>query len=393
MNLTDIINNTNTYIGDISTDRLTDADRFAAMTEATAWLLEELGNEHMVDRVDIEYLPTVTWYKMDNLTPYLLTAGQLRFKNEEDHITDFTRIEARDLALMSKNRTAYTIERFNSDSYLGITIPNSTKYPHLDLIPFNKDDGLTYTGTNTTNIIEEDDAVRFDMLTDGVAATGLTTTSSPFNIDSFSVDGVLIVEVEIPDITDVTSITIKFGTDLSTDYYSGTVAQDINGNTLVEGVNTVKVNWADLILIGTPDLTAMTKWSVNINHEVTKPAVEGFKISDLRIASPVMLTFKYIFYRVGKTAAGADIIEFTSATDVPFFIDRYPQYRFAVAHKAAGTLFRSLQLKEEAYAEDREATQALKRFRKNFSAERDTASSTFKPAGVRFNRRQVRRRI
>ena len=66
MNLSDILKNTNTYIGDSSTDRVSDSDRWMAATEATAWLLEELGNEHMVDRADIEFLPTVTWYKMDN---------------------------------------------------------------------------------------------------------------------------------------------------------------------------------------------------------------------------------------------------------------------------------------------------------------------------------------
>ncbi len=392
MTLTDILTNINTYIGDSSTDRVSDADRYQAATEATAWLLEELGNEHMVDRAEIEYLPTVTWYKMDNLTPYLLTAGQLRFKEEDDHKEDFTRVESRDLARMTKNRQAYAIERFNDDSYLGIVIPDTGKYPHLDLVPFALGDNLTYTGVNAENILAEPDAIRFDMTATGVTATGLTTTTSAINISDYVEFGSLIVEIEIPDLTDVTSVTVRFGDNLTTDYYSGTVAQDVNGNTLIEGVNTLKIPWANLIKVGTPDDTAVTAWSVTINHLSSKPAVDNFRISDLRIATPVPLTFKYIFYRVGKNSSGTDIIEFGAGSDVPFFSDRYPQYKFAVAHKAAGILYRSLQLFDNARAEDREAVQALVRFRKNFSGERDMASSTFKPAGINFRSRRLIKR-
>lgn len=392
MNLSDILTNVNTFIGDTSTDRVSDIDRFLAATEATAWLLEELGNEHMVDRAEIEYLPTVTWYKMDDLTPYLLTAGQLRYKSDEFYNNDFTRIDARDLASMPKNRQAYALEQFNGDSYLGITIPDNPAYPQMELVPFDETDSLTYTGINATNILKENDDVRFDMQNSGQTAVGLSTTTAPQNISDFVNDSTIVVDVEIPDITSVTSVTLKFGTNLTTAYYSGTVNQDVNGNALIAGVNTIKIPWSSLILIGTPDLTVITLWSLQVNYVNTKPLVSKFKFSDLRIVQPIPLTFKYIFYRVGKNASGTDLIEFTNTTDVPFFIKRYPQYRFAVAHKAAGIIFRSLTLFDSAVAEDTEARSALKRYRKNFSAERDTASSTFKPAGVSFRTRRIIRR-
>lgn len=393
MNLTDILNNTNTYIGDSSTDRLSDTERYQAATEATAWLLEELGNEHMVDRAEIEFLPTVTWYKMDSLTPYLLTAGQIRFKEEDDHKDDFTRLEARDLAQTNKNKFAYAIERFDGDSYLGINIPLSSKYPHSDLIAMDKNDGLTYTGINATNITGEANAIRWDMAATGPTVSGLSTVSDSISISTYENLGVFIFEIEIPDISDVTSVSLKFGDNLTTDYYLGTVTQDVNGNPLIAGVNTIKVKWEDLTLVGTPDLDAVVAWSILINHDTGKAVAEGFKFSDLRIANPVYLNFKYIFYRVGKDASDADLIEFSAGTDIPFFIDRYPQYRFAVAHKTASILYRSLRLFEEAKGEDTEAIISLRRFRKNFSAERDTGSSAFKVAGVSFrNRRVIRRR-
>lgn len=392
MNLSDVLNNINTYIGDSSTDRVSDADRYQAATEATAWLLEELGNEHMVDRAEIEYLPTVLWYKMDNLTPYLLTAGQLRYKDSDVTTNDFTRVEARDLASMTRNRQAYAIERFNGSSYLGITIPDDPSYPQLELLPFNDSDSYTYTGINAENILKERDDVRFDMQAGALTATGLSTTTGAINVFDFKDDGTFIVDVEIPDITDVTSVTLKFGTDLSTAYYSGTVAQDVNGNALVVGVNTIKIPWASLILVGTPDLTVTTKWSLQVNYTSSKPLVDNFKFSDLRVVQPVPLTFKYIFYRVGKNASGTDLIEFSASTDVPFFIQRYPQYKFAVAHKASGILYRSLHLFDNAVAEDREARTALQRYRKNFSGERDMANSTFKVAGINFRTRRIIRR-
>lgn len=393
MTVNDLITNVNTFIGDSSNDRVSQTDRLQAITEATAWLLEELGNEHMVDRADIEYLPTLTWYKMENLTPYLLTAGQLRFADDEEQVQDFTRVEARDLVNMTADRNAYAIERFNDETYVGINIPESTHYPQKDLIAFSANDGLTYTGINADGIFEEKDAVRFDMLATGVTSTGLSTVTGDISLEEYQEDGVIIVEVEIPDITDVTSVTIKFGDNLGSAYYAGTVTTDVHGNALAVGVNTLKFKWEDLILVGAPVITSVNVWSIVVNHLSTKPAVDGFKISDLRITKPIALTFKYIFYRVGKSTGGTDIIEFTATSDVPFFSERYPQYKFAVAHKAAGVLYRSLQLFENSREEDAQARQALTRYRKNFSGERDSGSSAFKPAGISFrNRRFIRRR-
>lgn len=393
MNLSDIIKNINTYIGDSSTDRISADERYQAATEGTAWLLEELGNEHMTDRTDIEYIPTVTWYKMDSLTPYLLTAGQLRFKEDQGERVDFTRVEPRDLFTMAHNRHAYAIERFNGESYLGIIVPDMNEYPHQDLIQMNENDGLTYTGVNASNIVKEKDAVRFDMTTTGPTTTGLTTVTDSIDISSYDGVGVIIFEVEIPDIEEVTSVSIKFGENLSTDYYLGTVTQDINGNNLVAGVNTLKFKISELTPVGTPSLSDITVWSFNVNHLTSKPAVDGFRFSDLRVAEPLYLTFKYIFYRVGKDSTGDDIIEFTADTDVPFFMERYPQYRYAVAHKAAAVLFRSMVMPENARDEDRQANNSLDRYRKNFSGDRDMPSSQFKPAGINLrNRRIIRRR-
>lgn len=395
MDLSDIIKNVNTFIGDSSNDRITAEDRYQAITEATAWLLEELGNEHMTDRAEVEYLPTVTWYKMANLTPYLLTAGQLRFKEEEDHdrYDDFARVEPRDLATIPNTRYAYAIEQYDGDAYLGITVPPQEEADQQDLIEMNVNDGYTYTGVNAENIVGEQHAIKFDMENTGQTSTGLTTTTGSIDISAYFDTGVLIFEIEIPDVTDVTSVSMKFGSDLSTDYYLGTVTQDVNGNPLSDGVNTIKINVTDLTTVGSPDNTAITKWGFYMNHDSAKSLIDGIKLSDLRIADPIYLNFKYIFYRVGKDTNGSDIIEFTATTDVPFFIDRYPQYRFAVAHKAASILFRSLQNYSSAGSEEAQARQSLKRYRKNFSSEVDSANSAFKIAGVRFRgRRFVRRK-
>lgn len=398
MNITDIVKNVNTYISDSSTDRLSADERYQAITEATTWLLEELGNEHMTDRAEIEYLPSVMWYKMDAITPYLLTAGQLRFKEEAGDRVSITRVEARDLATMPKDRTAYAIERFNGDGYLGINLPYSSNSLNdsgcaTDIIPFNTNDEYTYTGINATNIQKEAHDVSFDMDAFGQTSTGIETTITGVDLTNYEGLGRLIFEVEIPDIEDVTSVSLRFGTDLSTDYYLGTVDQDINGNALIAGVNTLKIKWTDLTTVGSPTITALTEWRITINHSSGKAITGPFKISDLRIAKPIYLNFKYVFYRVGKSTTGADIIEFTADTDVPFFAERYPQYRYAVAHKAAAVLYRSMVMEEKASDEERQATTALRRFRKNFSGERDMANSAFKVAGVSFrNRRVIRRR-
>ena len=391
MTVQDIIDSANSLIGDTSTDRVTAAERLEAATEATAWLLEELGNEHMTDRTTIEYIPTVTWYKMDSMTPYLLTAGQLRFKDEDER-GDFTRVEPRELVSFGRNKHAYCIERYNGDSYLGIIVPDGPLSAHTDLIPLNQYDGLTYTGTNATNITGEKEAIRFDMDSTGVGSTGISTTSDSIDLTRFQGCGSFVFEIEIPDIADVNSISLKFGDDLSTDYWLGTVTSGANGSSLVSGVNTIVISWDDLIQVGTPDVSDITKWQWLMNHETDKSVIENIKLSDLRIAEKVELDFKYIFYRVGKNVAGSEITEFTNTTDVPFFADRYPQYRFAVGHKTASVLFRFMQLYDQVVFESNEAESALKRYRKNFSGERDMSNSAFKPYGINLRRKIVRRR-
>jgi hypothetical protein len=390
MNLSDILTNANSFIGDSSTDRISSTDRYQAATEATAWLLEELGNEHMTDRVEIQYLPTVQWTRVDNLSPYLLTSGQLTFKEEMPDGVEFQRIEPRDLSSTHHNHWAYAIERYNDNAYLGIVVPDGV-YDTMDLIPYDVNDGYTYTGTNATNIVGEENDISFDMDATGVAATSLDTTSSAYDISAYSGYGNLVVEVELPDITDITSISIKYGTDLTTNYYLDTVTTDVGGNAFIAGVNTLKFKLADATTVGSPSLSSISAWSIIINHTTSKPVVTGFKISDLRIVKPIYLNFEYIFYRVGTDASGSDIIEFTADTDIPFFINRYPQYRFAVAHKAAAALHRSMQNWNGAGSEEALAEKALARYRKNFSGDRDMPSSTFKVAGVNLRGRRIRR--
>jgi hypothetical protein len=393
MTVDDLLKLTNTYIGDSSEDRLSADDRYQAVSEATSWLLEELGNEHMVDRADIKYLPSVKWYKLNQKIPYLLTAGNLRFKEDKENREDFTRVEARDLSSMPSNRHAFAIERYNGDSYMGIVIPESQKHPVKELISFSNQDSLTYTGVNATNIVKTEEFVSFD--TDALlqTSTGISTTSPAINIKDFQSGGEFIFEIEIPDVSDVTSVSLLLGDDLTTDYWLGTVTQDVGGDPLANGLNIIAIPWSEFTTIGTPDPENVVAWRVLVNHDAAQPLIEGYKVSDLRVTKPVDMNFKYIFYRVGKDSAGDDLTEFTAATDVPFFGERYPQYKFAVAHKAAGTLYRSLQLIQNARSEDAEAIRSLDRYRKNFSGERDMPNSAFKVAGINLrNRRIIKRR-
>lgn len=386
MTVQDIIDLANSYISDTSNDRLTETQRLDAVTEATAWLLEELGNEHMVNKEEIEFLDTVTWYKLDAQVPTILTTGDVRLKH--DHDVDFTRQDIRAFSTMTVNRPSYTIERYNGDTFLGLKMP-SNNYSK-DIIAYNKDDSNTYTGINADNFVKEEYALRFDMQATGQSTTGVETTIDAVDFTSFDGRARLVFEIEIPDITDVTSVSLRFGSNLSSDYYLGTVTQDINGNTLSEGLNIIKIAWEDLTQVGTPG--SLTKWRVNINHQTSKPVMEGIKVSDLRADLPTLVNLKYIFWHVGEDASGTQITEFADTTDVPFFSGRYDQYKFAVAHQTASHLFRSLRLKDEAEDEEIQAGRALVRYRKNFSGERDLNDSAFKVAGINFRRRKTIRR-
>lgn len=413
LTLANIITNFDSYLGDSSTDRISQAERFQYITESTAWLLEELGNEHMVDTYDINFLDGVSKYKITTSIADLLVGADLR-QPEASHTRSFIRKSSRELAeeIGSKDIThSWAVERTDGDSYL--LISHKTPYVKNQLATF---DTLTadFGGTWTADTTDSDatnltlDSVEFkqgsgclnfdvDVSQSGNnRATIYNAFDTTTDISELTDLGSFLFKVYIPENQYTSSVTFTWSSDTGAtpstiaNYWSATATTDYNGNTLADGWNTVKINWADATATGSPSASAISYIQFAINYTASQVDDTDYRIDDLTLVRPEKLTFHYVSAYIGTNNSGTDINAFTATTDIPFFSGVYDQYKYVIAHKATSLALYTLRLKEEALIEENLATQSLDRYRKNFESSKSREEKSFKVLGINFRNRRAR---
>lgn len=407
-----LITNLDTYVGDTSTDRVSTAERYQSLTEATAWLLEELGNEHMIDTYSLSYLDTVNYYKVTTPLANLLVGADLR-RNQGENFISFTRKSERemaeDIAQMS-SESSWAIERRDNDAYL--VVNHNSSHDAQVLTSF---DTITTGGTWTAD-------------TTGSDALNITTDSNEFKQGSgslnFDVDvsqsgnnyatlycpdftetdlssledlGYFLYWIYIPENLYTSSVTFTFGSDSAAtpstkaNYWSATATTDINGNALVDGWNQIKIAWADTTMSGAPDSSAIQYIEMRVNYTGSQLDDTDYRYDYLRVVQPEPLTFHYVSWKVGTNSGGTDLTAFTATTDIPFYSGQYDQYKYCVAHKAASILYYSaLRVPEQGAIEMGLAEQSLDRYRKNFESSKVREEKNFKVYGVNLRRNNKR---
>ncbi len=400
-----LVTNLNTYLGDSSTDRVTDAERLQYLTEATVWLQEELGNEHMVETYPFDYFDTVHQYKITTAVADLLIGADLR-RDQDYQTRAFTRKSERELAediANASSESAWAVERRDGDSYL--VINHSSLYPAKIISSFDAltSGGGTWTADTTnsdaTNLtvdtneyVTSNSSLNFDVdvsQSGNNRATIYNDTLSSLDLSDYEDISSFVVDVYIPAITNFTSVTFYWGSS-DTSYWSATKTTSINGDAWVVGWNKVKFNWADATATSSPDETAVDYIRIDLNYGAGYTDDTDFRLDNLILARPENLTFHYVSWNVGDTSTSdtTKLTSFAATTNVPFFSGRYDQYRYSVAHKATSLAFSSLRLREDAIGEENSAFQALARARKIFETSKVKEQSSFKVHGISFNKRR-----
>jgi hypothetical protein len=411
--ISSITTNLNSYIGDTSTDRVSDAERYQAITEATAWLLEELGNEHMVETYELNYLDTINYYKVTGSIPDLLTGADLR--REFDNRYSFARKSPRELSeeiAQHNDEPSWAIEWKNQDLYLGINAePKNTAQVISAIDGLGTNENIwtaDTTGSDALNLRTDTSEKRYgagslvfdiDVSQSGNNTATVYNQSIPNGDLSLAVDSTsFLFEVYIPDVTEITSISYTWGSDVAstpstkTNYWTTTVTTDINGESLTEGWNTIKVDWSSATMSGTPDAAAIVYNEFNINYTGSQVDDTHFRLNYLRLVRPEKLIFHYISWNVGQVS-GADITPitaFTATTNVPFFSGKYDNYKYCVAQKAASIIFAQLRLRDESSDYESKAFTSLDRYRKNFESHKTREVKSFKVYGVNLRRKRIK---
>jgi hypothetical protein len=398
--------NFNTYIGDSSTDRISAAERLQFATEATVWLQEETGNDHLIDTYTLNYLDGVHTYETTSAVASLLEGADLRREEGNNIISAFHK-SSRELSeeiAQGAGEFSWAIERRNNKSYLVVNMQDviykSVSVSSLDSLTADGDtweaDTTNSDATNlTVDTIEYKEggaSLNFDItvaqsgnnratiLNDGLTAKDL---SSYENLGSF------LFRVYLPDVTNFSSITLYVGED-SSNYWSATATTELNGNAWANEWNQVKVNWADMTKTGSPDSSSINYIRFDFNYTGSQANDTDFRLDDLRIARPEKLTFYFTSWYVGTDTTGATPrLAFTATTDIPYFSGQYDQYKYAVSHKMASLAFYGpLQNPTLGAQHEVESIKALNRAKKLIPSSVTKEIKSFKVAGINFGRRR-----
>ena len=127
--------------------------------------------------------------------------------------------------------------------------------------------------------------------------------------------------------TKPTQISVRFGNDAS-NYYAKTVTTQANGEEFDTALkNEIRIDKNDATETGTVTDTAIDYFAFVLTF-ASNPNNSGYKIDDLVLFKPEVLTLEYYTHSVAQDANGAlaaKISESTDATEVPLIFDDYIQ--------------------------------------------------------------------
>jgi len=399
----DLFDELNRRIGDSSEDRITNEDRYDALTYGTTLFQEKTLNDHTAKSYDLDYFDGVNYYKVSTVLNDLLEANDLNTKVLSNGGQPFTRKSSQEIRAeigYNFSEDAYSIERRNGDTYL--VINHTSKYPKLIM---DKCDSLTDNGewlADTTNSDATSLSIDTNTYSEGNAsfkfnidvsqsannkATLYNETMIPEDLSPEKDNSSWLIDFNFPSITYISSVTYKWGSS-SSNYYSVTKTTDINGNPFIEAdFFTIKFDWLGATVTGTPNDENITFAQIDINYSSSQADATSFYVDNIRLVKPEKLRFFYTSYSVGTDSTGNDILRFTSLTDVPYISGQYDNNKFYIVDFAASKIFRDLRLYSEADRLENDGERGVIRVNKIIPKSMTRELKSFKVRGVSFRKR------
>lgn len=198
-----------------------------------------------------------------------------------------------------------------------MTLNTATKY----------DENGTWVGAGAISDVTNDNYEGYEyptsvaFLYEGTSGTLTNSTFNAIQAEMYKNRSNLYFRVEIPEITDLTSFSLKWGSSAS-DYYTATVTTDYVGEPFKVGWNTIRIPWANPTQVGTPDDLAISYLQVTIAY-ANDPGEVMFRIQDFFVSENVPITFRYysnnMVYDVSGSTQMQKFNDVTATTDYPLW--------------------------------------------------------------------------
>jgi hypothetical protein len=154
----------------------------------------------------------------------------------------------------------------------------------------------------------------------GLNRATLTATPSAWDLFDFVDKGYFKVWLYLPNVTNFTSVTFKWGSDDS-NYFSRTVTAQEDGTAFAVGWNKLNFIWSGATQVGSPDVYNIDYFKFDFDYDAAYTGGSNYRLDYLRIVSPDLMILNYYTRYKGTTVGGTNLYDFTALTDKFYFDD------------------------------------------------------------------------
>lgn len=193
--------------------------------------------------------------------------------------------------------------------------------------------------TDATNLTEDgriftqgNSSINFDIDVSASVNNYAAIENSDFtsvDLSGFVNNGKLFVDVFLPDSSNITGITLRWGSDAS-NYWEGSTTTQQNGLSPEDGWNTFGVLWEDATETGTVDEENIDYAYVQIDYSASQTDETDIRVDNLRIANATAFDIDYYSTYAVQASDGTRKTDLEDGDDSTIFeeiIDDYIMYK------------------------------------------------------------------
>jgi hypothetical protein len=171
-----------------------------------------------------------------------------------------------------------------------------------------------------------------DTTLSGSDRASLTRTfTTGFDFSPYKDIGWLKMWADLPNVTNLSSISLNWGTDAS-NYYKTTITAQVDGNAFsTTRWNDLGFEWNGATVVGTPTDTNIAYFKIDLDYTGAYVSTDDFRFDFLRLLVPDNMTLTYTTNSVGKSSGGTYLSAFTASTDTFLFGDVDPSLGEVIA--------------------------------------------------------------
>lgn len=282
-----------------------------------------------IKQVNINYNPGIDTYALDSIINDFKYPLTLKFYKPNNKVAEFWMVSPLrfDSAYLWARR--FAIQVVGTVQTIRIKSPDGNVASLNTATSYNQNglwvgDGATITNVATDNYEGFDwpSSVSFNF--NGTSGTLTNSTSTAVDFSMFQNRSNIYFDIFPGSVTNMTSMTLKWGTD-SSNYYTATVTTDYIGAAFSAQWMRIKIPWSSPTTVGTPTIT-------NIKYVQLTVTCSGstnlglFRVQNFFVSENVPLTLTYYSTNMVTTTAGVQSQIFANSgatTDQPLWTGRW----------------------------------------------------------------------